>query len=80
MNGNTKKSVVLGAIALAVGVALGAVLNDKTKQLLVDRSKSYINRFVGEIKGFARNNPAEKSRRVPQTRQGRRRRVLHAQP
>ncbi len=80
MNGDTKRSLVLGAIALGVGVALGAILNDKTKESFVDSSRGYINRILDEIKGFARNNPAKRTQRVRQTRRGRRRRVLHPQP
>ena len=44
MNGNTKKDLALGALALGVGVALGAVLsNDRTRKSLVDTSKTWLN-------------------------------------
>jgi hypothetical protein len=44
MNGDTKKNLALGAIALGVGVALGAVLgNDKTRQSFVQRGKGFLN-------------------------------------
>jgi hypothetical protein len=44
MNGNTKKDLALGAIALGVGVALGAVLgNDGTRKSLVDKGKNWLN-------------------------------------
>ena len=42
MNGDTKKNLALGTVALGVGVAIGAVLgNDKTRQSFVDRSKGF---------------------------------------
>jgi hypothetical protein len=44
MNGDTKKNIALGAIALGVGVALGAVLgNDRTRKSLADRGKNWLN-------------------------------------
>jgi hypothetical protein len=44
MNGETKRAFALGAIALSVGVALGAVLgNDKTRKSLVDKGKNWFN-------------------------------------
>ncbi len=44
MNGEAKKDVALGVIALGVGVALGAVLgNDRTRKSLVDKSKNWFN-------------------------------------
>jgi len=44
MNGNTKKHLALGAIALGVGVAVGAVLgNDRTRKSLVDKGKNWFN-------------------------------------
>jgi hypothetical protein len=42
MNGETRKSIALSAVALGVGVALGAVLgNDKTRKSLVDNGKDW---------------------------------------
>jgi len=44
MNGESKKEIALGAIALGLGVALGAVLgNDTTRKTLVDKGKNWIN-------------------------------------
>jgi hypothetical protein len=44
MNGEAKKDVALGAIALGLGVALGAVLgNEKTRKSLVDNGKNLLN-------------------------------------
>jgi hypothetical protein len=44
MNGETRKSIALSAVALGVGVALGAVLgNDKTRKSLVDNGKTFFN-------------------------------------
>lgn len=44
MNGEAKKDVALGVIALGVGVALGAVLgNDRTRKSLADKSKNWFN-------------------------------------
>jgi hypothetical protein len=44
MNGESKKEIALGVIALGVGVALGAVLgNETTRKSLVDRGKSLFN-------------------------------------
>jgi len=46
MNDESKKDIALGAIALGVGVALGAVLNnDATRKSLVDKGKSWINEY-----------------------------------
>jgi len=46
MNGESKKEIALGALALGVGVALGAVIgNDATRKSLVDKSKSWINEY-----------------------------------
>jgi len=44
MNGNTKRDIALGAIALGVGVALGAVLgNERTRNSIVDKGKNWLN-------------------------------------
>lgn len=44
MNGETKKEIALGVIALGVGVALGAVLgNEQTKNSLIDKGKNWFN-------------------------------------
>jgi hypothetical protein len=44
MNGQSRREIALGAVALGVGVALGAVLgNDATRKSLVERGKSLIN-------------------------------------
>ena len=44
MNGDAKKNLALGALALGVGVALGAVLgNDKTRQSFVERGKGFLS-------------------------------------
>jgi hypothetical protein len=46
MNGNAKKDIALGAIALGVGVALGAVFgNEKTRKSIVDSSKSLFSNY-----------------------------------
>jgi hypothetical protein len=46
MNGESKRDIVLGALALGVGVALGAVIgNDTTRKSLVDKGKSWINEY-----------------------------------
>ena len=46
MNGNAKKDIALGAIALGVGVALGAVFgNEKTRRSIVDSSKSLFSNY-----------------------------------
>jgi hypothetical protein len=46
MNGESKKEIALGAIALGLGVALGAVLgNDTTRKTLVDKGKNWINAY-----------------------------------
>ena len=46
MNGESKKEIALGALALGVGVALGAVIgNDATRKSLVDKGKSWINEY-----------------------------------
>ena len=46
MNGDAKKGIALSAIALGVGVALGAVFgNDKTRKSLVDNSKSLFSNY-----------------------------------
>jgi hypothetical protein len=43
MNGEDRKGIALGAIALGVGVALGAVLaNEKTRKTLVDKGKGWL--------------------------------------
>ena len=43
MNGEVKKDILLGAIALGVGAALGAVLgNDRTRRSLVDSGKKWL--------------------------------------
>lgn len=44
MNGDAKKDVALGAMALGLGVALGAILgNEKTRKSLVDNGKNLFN-------------------------------------
>jgi len=44
MNGETKKEIALGVIALGVGVALGAVLsNESTRKSLLDRGREWLN-------------------------------------
>jgi thiamine biosynthesis lipoprotein ApbE len=44
MNGNTKKELALGAIALGFGVALGAVLgNERTRKSIVETGKNWLN-------------------------------------
>jgi hypothetical protein len=44
MNGESRREIALGALALGVGVALGAVLgNDATRKSLVDKGKNWIN-------------------------------------
>jgi len=44
MNGEDRKDIALGAIALSVGVALGAVLaNEKTRKTLVDKGKGWLS-------------------------------------
>jgi hypothetical protein len=44
MNGGSRREIALGALALGVGVALGAVIgNDATRKSLVDKGKSWIN-------------------------------------
>jgi len=44
MNGEAKKDVALGAMALGLGVALGAILgNEKTRKTLVDNGKNLFN-------------------------------------
>jgi hypothetical protein len=46
MNGDTKKNIALGAIALGVGVALGAVFgNDRTRKSIVDNGKSLYSSY-----------------------------------
>jgi len=46
MNGESKKEIALGALALGVGVALGAVIgNDATRKSLVDKGKNWINEY-----------------------------------
>jgi len=46
MNGDDRKDIALGAIALGVGVALGAVLaNEKTRKTLVDKGKGWLSNF-----------------------------------
>lgn len=46
MNGDTKKDIALGAIALGVGVALGAVFgNDRTRKTIVDNGKSLYSSY-----------------------------------
>jgi predicted ArsR family transcriptional regulator len=46
MNGESKRDIALGALALGVGVALGAVIgNDATRKSLVDKGKSWINEY-----------------------------------
>lgn len=45
MNGETKKSIALGVIALGLGVALGAVLgNDTTRKSLVEKGKNWFSK------------------------------------
>jgi hypothetical protein len=44
MNGDAKRNVALGVIALGIGAALGAVLgNDKTRKSITDRSKNWFS-------------------------------------
>jgi hypothetical protein len=44
MNGESRREIALSALALGVGVALGAVLgNDATRKSLVDKGKNWIN-------------------------------------
>jgi len=44
MNGEAKREIALGVIALGVGVALGAVLgNESTRKSLLDRGKNWLN-------------------------------------
>jgi len=44
MNGEAKREIALGVIALGVGVALGAVLgNESTRKSLLDRGKNWFN-------------------------------------
>jgi hypothetical protein len=44
MNGGSKREIAFSALALGVGVALGAVIgNDATRKSLVDKGKSWIN-------------------------------------
>jgi hypothetical protein len=46
MNGESKKDIALSALALGVGVALGAVIgNDTTRKSIVDKGKSWINEY-----------------------------------
>jgi hypothetical protein len=46
MNGDTKKDIALGAIALGVGIALGAVFgNDRTRKSIVDNGKSLYSSY-----------------------------------
>ena len=46
MNGEAKRNIALGAIALGVGVALGAVLgNETTRKSLVDKGKGWLNNY-----------------------------------
>lgn len=46
MNGESKREIALGALALGVGVALGAVLgNDVTRKSLVEKGKSWIKDY-----------------------------------
>ena len=46
MNGESKREIALGALALGVGVALGAVLgNDTTRKSLVDKGKNWIKDY-----------------------------------
>jgi predicted ArsR family transcriptional regulator len=46
MNGESKREIALSALALGLGVALGAVLgNDTTRKSLVDKGKNWINAY-----------------------------------
>jgi hypothetical protein len=46
MNGEARKGIALGALALGVGVALGAVIgNDTTRKSLVDKGKNWIKQY-----------------------------------
>ena len=46
MNGDAKKDIALGAIALGVGVVLGAVFgNDRTRKSVIDNGKSLFNNY-----------------------------------
>jgi hypothetical protein len=46
MNGESRREIALGALALGLGVALGAVLgNDATRKSLVEKGKNWINGY-----------------------------------
>ena len=46
MNGESKREIAFSALALGLGVALGAVLgNDTTRKSLVDKGKNWINAY-----------------------------------
>jgi hypothetical protein len=46
MNGESKRQIALSALALGLGIALGAVLgNDTTRKSLVDKGKNWINSY-----------------------------------
>jgi predicted ArsR family transcriptional regulator len=46
VNGQSKREIALGALALGVGVALGAVLgNDVTRKSLVEKGKNWIKDY-----------------------------------
>jgi hypothetical protein len=46
VNGESKREIALGALALGVGVALGAVLgNDTTRKSLVEKGKNWIKDY-----------------------------------
>jgi len=46
MNGDTRKEIAFSAIALGVGVALGAVFgNDRTRKSIVDNSKTLFSNY-----------------------------------
>jgi hypothetical protein len=46
VNGESKREIAISALALGVGVALGAVLgNDTTRKTLVDKGKNWIKDY-----------------------------------
>ena len=46
MNGEAKRQIALSAVALGVGVALGAVLgNEGTRKSLVEKGKNWYNSY-----------------------------------
>jgi hypothetical protein len=46
VNGESRREIALSALALGLGVALGAVLgNDTTRKSLVEKGKNWINAY-----------------------------------